>query len=91
VNAQQLHRLGLPAAQAQAPQGPRGLHDVALVPMGAISTCALLRAPTHRLLARRELRSAQPAPQKAAAADVLGAQQVGRSLTDETRPAPLGD
>ena len=90
MNAQQLHRLGLPAAQAQAPQGARGLHDVALVPMGAISTCALLRAPTHRLVARRELRTAQPAPQAPAAAAVQRAQQVGRPLTD-SRPAPLGD
>ena len=81
MNAQQLHRLGLHAAPAKAPQGARGLHDVALEPVGAISTCALLRAPTHRLVARRELRTAQPAPQKAAAADVLGAQQVGRSVT----------
>jgi len=90
MNAQQLHPMGLSAAPQAASKRPRGLHDVALEPVGAIPACALLRAPTNRLMARRELRTEQPAPQETAAADVLGAQQVGRPLT-KTRPAPLGD
>ena len=80
TRAQQLHRLGLSAASAKAPQGARGLHDVAMVQMGAISTCALLRAPTHRLVARRELRAEQPASQALAAAAIQRAQQVGRPV-----------
>ena len=33
-HAQQLHRLGLPAASQAAPQGPRGIHALALVSVG---------------------------------------------------------
>ena len=90
TRAQQLHRLGLPAAQAQAPQGARGLHALALEPVGPLPARTLHGEAEHRLMARRELRSKTPAPQALAAAAIQRAQQVGRSMTD-TRPAPLGD
>ena len=90
THAQQLHRLGLPAAPQAAPQGPRGLHDVALESVGPIPARPVRRAAAYRLLAHRELRATQPETQAFAAAAIQRAQQVGRPLT-ETRPAPLGD
>lgn len=81
THAQQLHRLGLPAASQAAPQGPRGIHALALVSVGPIPARTVRREASHRLLARRELRASQPAPQATASAAVQRAQQVGRSLT----------
>ena len=91
MNAQQLHRLGLPAASAKAPQGARGVHALALEPVGPIPACVVRGEEAQRFAADRQLRAFQPAPQALAAAAVQWAQQVGRSMTDETRPAPLGD
>ena len=81
MRAQQLHRLGLPAAPQTPPQGARGLHALALESVGSLPTRTLRRAAQHRLMARRELRSKTPAPEDAAAAAVRRAQQVGRPVT----------
>ena len=81
MNAQQLHPVGLPAAPAQAPQGARGLHALALESVGTIPARTVRRAPAHGLVARRELRAEQPASQALAAAAIQRAQQVGRPVT----------
>ena len=81
THAQQLHSVGLPAASQAAPQGPRGIHALALVSVGPIPARFVRRAAAQRDVARRELRASQPAPQATASAAIQRAQQVGRSLT----------
>lgn len=80
-HAQQLHSVGAAFAQAQAPQGPRGIHALALVSVGPIPARFVRRAAAQRDVAHRELCATQPAPQATASAAVQRAQQVGRSLT----------
>ncbi len=90
MNAQQLHPVGLPAASAKAPQGARGLHALALEPVGPIPACVVRGEEAQRFAADRQLRTETPAPEALAAAAIRRAQQVGRPLTD-SRLAPLGD